>query len=52
MLHARSELHSCIVISDRHVAAAMPDDMSMVPYNGGNPDVVLYVFETLTGFLG
>jgi hypothetical protein len=21
----------------------MPDDMSMIPYNGGNLDVVLYV---------
>lgn len=23
----------------------MPDDMSMVPYNGGNLDVVLYVLR-------
>jgi hypothetical protein len=28
----------------------MPDDMSMIPYHGGNLDVVLYVSVLLTIF--
>lgn len=43
-LHMRGSSPICLV-GDRHVAAAMPDDMSVVPYNGGNLDVVLYVIE-------